>query len=966
MKALFILVCVISTCSSSLADSYYTTRLDDAQAVYLTADAFGVRGDGKADDAPALQAAIDAVAAKGHPGVLFIPKGRYRLGQTVYVWPGVRLFGYGGKRPVFVLGKDTPGFQQGDGRYMLYFSGGRGREPGDQPRDGNPGTFYSAMSNIDIEIEPGNPAAVAIRFHVAQHSYLSHMTFNLGDARAGLEDIGNEVEDLHFVGGQHGIITARSAPGWPIVVIDCTFEGQSQTAITCDEGGLAVIRPTIRNVPVAISFVPGKPDQLWVSDAQFENVTDAAVLISRDSNARTQVNLENIVCRDVPVLARFRESGKSINAPAEVYKVNHLSHGMHLNDTGTQREITTSFEAEPLDSMSPPVASDIAVPKPADTWVNVRTLGVTGDGETDDTEALQQAIDTQRTLYFPIGVYRVSDTLTLQPDTALIGLQPGSTAIYVANETPAFADKKTPRPVIESAPGGANIISGIGIYTGSINPGAVGIKWTAGADSLVNDVRLHGGHGTRLPGDIHDSRGRENSDQWDRQHPSLWVTDGGGGVFKDIWTPSPYASAGMLISDTSTPGRLYAMSAEHHVSHEVVLRNVSNWRFYALQFEAERVESPRDLQLLIEDSHDVLFANTFFYRVVSSFEPYPTAVDVNESSDIRFRNLHVYSNSKVSYDSAIRDTGTGLEVRDSEFAVLDVTGDVDDVKSVATNDVIAPGARVEKLADGFQNIAGATADSQGNLYFADPRALTVYKWTADKGELTTVRKIPQRPEQLAIDRLGNLLVVAYDGDGTVLAFDPDDPESQIKTLEAQPATTRPDGVAILPVNRWMGIADFMQSTTTPKPYHYLAPDGSTFIPAGEDFVTGETRWGTKLTDILRAFQLAPGIPDTPGIPGNRIYVTNEHELRTWSFTVGSDGTLSDPAVFVEQGGEGVAVDASGRVYLAAGQVRVFDAKGKPLGKINIPERPTSLTFGGTDGKTLYITARSALYAVRIP
>ncbi len=959
MKAILVWVCVFTTCSTILADSFYTSRLDDAQAVYLTAGSYGVRADGKADDAPALQAAIDAVAAKGYPGVLFVPEGRYRLGETVYVWPGVRLIGFGNQRPVFVLGQYTPGFQTGDDRYMIYFSGGRGRESGDPPRDGSPGTFYSALSNIDIEIDPGNPAAVAIRFHVSQHSYLSHMTFKLGDARAGLEDIGNEVEDLHFIGGQNGIVTARSAPGWPILVIDCVFEGQTQTAITCDEGGLAVVRPTIRDVPVGIFFVEGKPDQLSVSEARFEGISDAAVVISRDSSARTQVSMENIDCRDVPVFARMRESGGQVDAPAVVYRVKQFSHGLHLNDTGTRREIATTTDIEPLDLLPTTVESDIAVPQPTETWVNVRSLGVTGDGETDDTQALQQAIDTHRTLYFPIGVYRVSDTLRLRPDTELIGLQPGSTAIYVANGTPGFSDHSKPRPVIQSASGGTNIISGIGVYTGTVNPGAVGIKWTADEDSLINDVRLHGGHGTRLPGDIHDSRGRENSEHWDRQHASLWVTDGGGGVFKDIWTPSPYAKAGLLVTDTSTRGRLYAMSAEHHVSNEVVLRHVSNWCFYGLQFEAERVESPRALQLSLEDSHDVLFANTFFYRVVSSFEPYPMAVKVSQSSGIRFRNVHVYSNSKVSYDNAVRVVDSGLEVRDPEFAVLDVAGGGGTVTAETTSELLAPGSRVEKLADGFQNISGSTVDEHGNLYFADPRALRIYKWDIDKGELVTVRNIPQRPEQLAFDSSGNLLVVAYDGDGVVLAFDPDDPASEIVSLDAQPATDRPDGVAILPVNRWMGIADFMESSTTPKPYHYLAPDGTTFFPAGEDFVTGETRWGAKLTDVLRTFQLAPAAP------GKRFYVSNEHELRTWLFVVGSDGTLSDPQLFVETGGEGIAVGPNDRVYIAAGQVRVFDKNGEPAGAINVPQRPTSLAFGGADGKTLFITARSSLYALRV-
>src|SRR5271157_4822050 len=104
--------------------SYYPARLDDPNAVYLTQDRFPVRGDGMADDSAALQAAIDKVQETTGEGILFVPEGRYRVTRTIYVWPGVRVIGYGQKRPVFVLGDSTPGYQQGLG-YMFFFAGGR-------------------------------------------------------------------------------------------------------------------------------------------------------------------------------------------------------------------------------------------------------------------------------------------------------------------------------------------------------------------------------------------------------------------------------------------------------------------------------------------------------------------------------------------------------------------------------------------------------------------------------------------------------------------------------------------------------------------------------------------------------------------------------------------------------------------------------------------------------------------------
>lgn len=946
--------------SSSLLSgaSFYPMRLEDPAAVYLTQEDFGVMGDGLADDSEAIQKAIDKVAATTGAGVLFIPQGTYRLTKTVYVWPGVRLIGYGQSRPIFTLAENTPGYQAGDEKYMVFFSGGRGRRNG-PPRDGGAGTFYGAMSNIDIEIGPGNPAAIGIRFHVAQHSYLSHMDFRLGSAKAGLKDIGNEVEDLHFHGGQYGIITRRSAPGWPILVIDCTFEGQSEAAIQCNEAGLTVIRPQFKNVPTAISIVPEKPDELWVSDGRLENITGPAFLIGNEDNARTQINLENLACQNVATLAKLRQSGKTIAGIGPAYVVKQFSHGLHLAELGAARKIRTTLAARQVPTLPAATESDIPALPTRDTWVNVRTLGVTGDGATDDTAALQEAIAKHRALYLPMGWYRVSDTLKLKPDTVLIGLNPSATVINLPDESPAFQGSGTPKPVIEAPQGGTNIITGIGVYTGATNPRAVGIKWMAGAHSMVNDVRLHGGHGTRVPGQRRRFGQQGHRNAWNSQHASLWVTNDGGGTFKDIWTPSPYASAGMEISDTSTSGRVYAMSLEHHVHNEMIVRNASNWRFYAVQFEEEREEGPKALPLEIDRASNLLFANTFFYRVVSCFVPFPQAVKVSESRDVRFRNLHCYSNSKVSFDSTVFEATSGIEVRDNEFAVLDIPGSPVPAQRPSASTILADGAEVKKLADGFSNIAGAAVDGQGNVYFADARQRRIYRWSQERGRAERVRDIPQQPVQLAFDKAGHLLVVAYEGDGTILAFRPDVEDSKVIPLKREPAKPRPKMTPALPLNRWTGDAEFMRNATGQKPFHYISPDDTTFIPAGEEFASGATRWGTKLAGLLRAFGMAPAVAGRP------FYVTNEAELKTWVFQVEPDGTLSDPKLFAQEGGESVAVDTRGNVYIAAGQIFVFDPAGKPIDTIEVPQRPTCLAFGGSDGKTLFITARSALYSIRV-
>jgi len=89
-----------TVCQSS--NSFYPERLDDGAAVYLDDARFGAKGDGVADDTDALQKAINAVADEHHEGILFVPSGHYRITHTLFVWPSIRLIGFGAQRPTIL------------------------------------------------------------------------------------------------------------------------------------------------------------------------------------------------------------------------------------------------------------------------------------------------------------------------------------------------------------------------------------------------------------------------------------------------------------------------------------------------------------------------------------------------------------------------------------------------------------------------------------------------------------------------------------------------------------------------------------------------------------------------------------------------------------------------------------------------------------------------------------------------
>jgi hypothetical protein len=982
--------------------SVLQTQPDDARAVTVAG-----RGDGRADDSAALQRAIDAAAAKGGGGIVFVPSGRYRITRTIVLWPGVRVFGVGATRPVVVLGNATPGFQRGIANMLIFAGAKRGETkrvpfppPGSVPfdpaiADANPGTFYSALSNVDFAIGSGNPAATAIRFHAAQHAYLSHIDFDIGSGLAGLYQVANLASDLHFHGGRYGILAEGTSPAWQFSLLDSSFDGQRDAAIREHQAGLTLVNVAISDVPVGIDIDPGYNDWLWGKNVRFDRVSRAGVVISNEASAYTQIGFENALATATPVFARLRDSGKVVAGAGANYRVATFSHGLAVPAPDMTGKIATVIDATPLTGAAPAATPALpALPATAE-WTNVRTLGAKGDNSTDDTAALQTAIDTHRVLYFPSGRYVVRDTLRLRPDTVLIGLHPGLAQIVLPDGTPGYQGVGAPKSVIRSADGGAAIVSGLGIATGGINPRATGLLWTAGAASLVEDVKFQGGHGTDLPDgtrfDPYNANHTGDADpakRWDAQYPSLWVTRGGGGTFANIWTPSTYAQAGLYVSDTDTPGHVYQLSSEHHVRTEIALNRVAHWEFLAPQTEEEAGESQDTVSLEIRDSHDILLANYHAYRVTRTIKPAESAVKLYNSADIRFRNVHVNAESgigmcdeegcatylrasKFPYADAIQDMTHGLSVREREFATLDVPAD----PAAVTPAIFPAAAALEKLADGFYSISGAAAAPDGTLYFVDHHQQRIYGWS-DARKLTIVQQSPLDPVNLAVARSGDLMVLSSDGHaGSVYSFKPGGPDDAITTIAPTTAAVPATAQTVLPVNYWVNgefkdqidpatlrfatLAEmFARDMAVPKVSHYVSPDGSLVLPAYRAIRQGPTDFrGWRFSDPLDAYGFVAVAP------GKRVFVSNESEDKTYSGLLGKDGVVTDLRAFADRGGESVAAGPDGRVYIANGQVFVFDRDGRPAGTIDVPERPLQLVFGGSDGRTLFILTHHALYRV---
>ena len=134
-----------------------------------------------------------------------------------------------------------------------------------------------------------------------------------------------------------------------------------------------------------------------------------------------------------------------------------------------------------------------------------------------------------------------------------------------------------------------------------------------------------------------------------------------------------------------------------------------------------------------------------------------------------------------------------------------------------------------------------------------------------------------------------------------------------------------------------------------------------FLPAGRVFQQGPANdtSGWRFSDNL----------DTYGFivaePGQQVYVSSESEDITYSATVKPDGTLAELKPFAQRGGESVAVDARGNVYVANGQIFRLRARRAADCRNRCAGAPLQLIFGGPDHRTLFILAHHALFAAQV-
>ena len=287
---------------------------------------------------------------------------------------------------------------------------------------------------------------------------------------------------------------------------------------------------------------------------------------------------------------------------------------------------------------------------------------------------------------------------------------------------------------------------------------------------------------------------------------------------------------------------------------------------------------------------------------------------------------------------------------------------------------------MKKLEDGFFSISGAAVDAAGKLYFVDHHNQRIYSLVAERRPHHRTRQ-SARSRQPRLRQIGQpagaLLRRARKARST-----PSVPDSSAEELTVLAAAARAASCqcarVILPVNWWNNgefkdqlDLDTMRFTTLAEMF---AADVSTprrravRLSGWQCISARRPRLSARPCDgFLRlALQRQPRhLRFLTAEPGQRVYVSSESEDITYSAKVNSDGTLTDLRPFAQRGGESVAIDRNGNVYVANGQIFVYAPSGQQIAQIDVPERPLQLIFGGADRKTLFILAHHALFAAQV-
>ncbi|OIW25058.1 pectin lyase-like protein [Coniochaeta ligniaria NRRL 30616] len=586
--------------------------------VFRNVKDYGARGDGVTDDTAAINAAITdgnrclqgCSSTTTTPAVVYFPAGTYSISGSILPAYYTQLIGDASNPPTLKATANFAGFGLIDGDHYYTSSLNWGAV----------NVFFRQVRNFVIDttaIAPGT-AATGMHWPTAQATSLQNIKFNMPTdssvVHVGLfieEGSAGFLTDLTFNGGATGM----SVGNQQYTMRNLVFNNCKTAIIQLWNWGWTYSGLSINNCGVGIDMSAGgtsgeQVGSVTLLDSSMTN-TPVGIVSAWASSGNTPATggslaLENLALNNVPVAIKG-PSGTVLSGSSGAVTITSWGNGHRYTPNGPQTfQGTTNPYARPASLLngnkyyarSKPQYETLA----ASSFVSARSSGARGDGNTDDTTALQNAINSAasagKVLYIDYGVYVVTSTITIPPGSKIVG----ETYPIILSSGSFFADMNNPKPVVRvgssSGQAGTVELSDFIVSTRGAQAGATLIEYnlaTSGTPSGMWDVhtRIGGFAGSNLqvaqcqktPGNsavnancigaymaMHITASAtnlymENNWFWTADHD---IEDSG------LTQITVYAGRGLYIESTVGTFWLVGTSVEHHVLYQYQLANTKN------------------------------------------------------------------------------------------------------------------------------------------------------------------------------------------------------------------------------------------------------------------------------------------------------------------------------------------------------------------------------------------------------